>query len=97
MWGLGLLCLIIPAISSSQEATKSAKKPELIELQVKVADKKEGSPIDDADVKVMKRIRPLDWGSEPGPRFQQRIVSPQRLSLPVAWVPEIPDQQGTDR
>jgi len=53
VWGLGLLCLIIPAISSSQEATKSAKKPELIELQVKVADKKEGSPIDDADVKVM--------------------------------------------
>jgi hypothetical protein len=50
---MGLLCLIIPALSSFQEAAKSAKKPELIELQLKVADKKDGSPIDDADVKVM--------------------------------------------
>src|SRR6476620_4654470 len=53
VWGMGVLCFIIPAISPSQEAAKSAKKPELIELQLKVADKKDGSPIDDADVKVM--------------------------------------------
>jgi hypothetical protein len=50
---MGVLCLIFPAISPSQEAAKPAKKPELIELQLKVVDKKDGSPIDDADVKVM--------------------------------------------
>jgi hypothetical protein len=53
IWRMGVMCLIFPTIAPSQEAAKSAKKPELIELQLKVADKKDGSPIDDADVKVM--------------------------------------------
>jgi hypothetical protein len=51
--GVGALCLCLPALSRSQEEAKPPKKPELIELQLKVADKKDGKPINDADVKVM--------------------------------------------
>ncbi len=58
IWARGALSLLPLTVLPSQEEAKPAKKPELMELQIKVADKKDGSPIDDADVKVM-------WGQGP--------------------------------
>jgi hypothetical protein len=77
IWRMGVLCLIFPAIAPSQEAAKSAKKPGLIELQLKVADKKDGRPIDDADVKVMGDIFHRD-GLRRLVRYNRALVNPPR-------------------
>ena len=53
---LSFLPLTMPA---AQDDTKAAKKPELIAVQVKVTDKKTGTAIENADVRVK-------WGQGPG-------------------------------
>jgi hypothetical protein len=52
LWGTGVLCLMFTTLSFSQEEARPPRKPELIELQLKIADKKDARPINDADVKV---------------------------------------------
>lgn len=47
-----ILCLGFLMPLRSQEEPQAAKKPELIVLQIKVTDKKTGSAIDNADVRV---------------------------------------------
>ncbi len=52
IWSTVALCVVPLAVLPSQEETKTAKKPQLIEIQIKVTDKKDGSAIDNADVLV---------------------------------------------
>jgi hypothetical protein len=52
IWSTVILCVVPRAVLPSQEEAKTAKKPQLIELQIKVTDKKNGSAIDNADVLV---------------------------------------------
>jgi len=52
IWSAVTLCLVPLTVLPSQEESKTAKKSQLIELQIKVTDKKDGSAIDNADVLV---------------------------------------------
>lgn len=52
VWSGVILCLVPLATPHTQHETKAAKKSELIEVQIKVTDKKTGSPIDNADVVI---------------------------------------------
>ena len=49
IWSTVSLCLVPLTVLPSQEEKKTVKKPQLIELQIKVSDKKDGTAIDNAD------------------------------------------------
>jgi hypothetical protein len=55
VWGEVILCLVSLTPLLSQDEPKEAKKPDLIEVQVKVTDRRTGNAIDNADVQV-------NWG-----------------------------------
>jgi carboxypeptidase family protein len=52
IWSTVILCVVPRVVLPSQEEAKTPKKPQLIEVQIKVTDKKDGSAIDNADVLV---------------------------------------------
>src|SRR5260370_36682621 len=63
VWGGVILCLVSLTPLLSQDEPKEAKKPDLIEVQVKVTDRRTGNAIDNAEVRVNWAQRESDTRS----------------------------------
>lgn len=78
IWGAFVLCFVPIRSISAQEETKAAKKPQSIEVQIEVTDKKDGSPIDNVQVLVK-------WGE--GQSDNEKAITNQMGIAKVKAVP----------
>jgi Carboxypeptidase regulatory-like domain len=77
VWSTLILCLVPLTVLSQDETTapepKATDKPELIEVQLKVTDKKTGDAVDNADVLVR-------WGEGDGADSENAVTNSKGIA-----------------